>query len=167
MYPVAEQFPNSGRYWRQASNAYGEIRYICPGIFLNNIYEQYGVEGNWNYRYNVADPKYFDAGYGVFHVAEETAVWGPSNTGAVKSSYIHSKLNANAVPTMQGYWTSFIRSYNPNIHRLEGTPTWEAWTKADKQRLLIVTNGTAMEKVDEAQQVRCEYLDSIAESIQQ
>lgn len=27
LYPKAEQFNNSGSYWRQVSNAYGEIRY--------------------------------------------------------------------------------------------------------------------------------------------
>jgi hypothetical protein len=35
LYPKAEQFPNSGPYWRSVSNAYGEMRYICPGIFFS------------------------------------------------------------------------------------------------------------------------------------
>lgn len=28
MYPIAEQFPDSGPFWRQVSNAYGEIRWV-------------------------------------------------------------------------------------------------------------------------------------------
>lgn len=57
LYPKAEQFPNSGAYWRAASNAYGEMRYVCPGIKLNDAYDKYNVTGNWNYRY-VSPPPY-------------------------------------------------------------------------------------------------------------
>ena len=76
---------------------------------------------------------------------------------------------------MQGYWTSFIRSYDPNTYRVEGSPRWEAWTAgadADAgtgvgkegdaegwQRMLFDTQRTTeMEVVDEGLRGRCEYL---------
>ena len=35
LYPKTnETYPNSGPYWRQVSNAYGEMRYRCPGLFI-------------------------------------------------------------------------------------------------------------------------------------
>ena len=58
LYPVNEtvQYPNSGRYWRQVSNGYGEVRYICPGIFISGIFANMSLNDNWNYRWNVIDP---------------------------------------------------------------------------------------------------------------
>jgi len=58
LYPVngTPTFPNSGRYWRQVSNGYGEMRYICPGIFVSGVYAQMNLTSNWNYRWNVIDP---------------------------------------------------------------------------------------------------------------
>lgn len=50
LYPKAQQFPNSSAYWRTAANAYGEMRYICPGIFLSEIYYTSGVQASWNYQ---------------------------------------------------------------------------------------------------------------------
>lgn len=57
LYPVEDtpSFPDSGRFWRQVSNAYGEMRYICPGIFISQTYAKMNV-ANWNYRWNVIDP---------------------------------------------------------------------------------------------------------------
>jgi hypothetical protein len=49
-YPEAEQFPGMGAYWRTAANAYGEMRYICPGIYLSSVFPKYGVLDSWNYQ---------------------------------------------------------------------------------------------------------------------
>ena len=50
LYPLAQSFPNSGPYWRTASNAYGEMRYNCPGIFVSEMFDKYGVKSSWNYQ---------------------------------------------------------------------------------------------------------------------
>jgi hypothetical protein len=70
-YPVegTPTFPNSGRYWRQVSNAYGEIRYICPGIYISRIYAKEKVPV-YNYRWNVEDPDQIAQGLGVPHTIE-------------------------------------------------------------------------------------------------
>jgi carboxylesterase type B len=56
-YPVegTPSFNGSGRYWRQASDAYGELRYNCPGIFVSEQLTNDNVS-NWNYRWDVIDP---------------------------------------------------------------------------------------------------------------
>lgn len=167
LYPIAEQFNNSGAYWRQVSNAYGEMRYICPGIYVSSIYEQYNVSGIWNYRWNVIDPVSAAEGYGVTHTVEVAAIWGmESVNGGGPASY--NSTNKGIVPVVQGYWTSFIRSFDPNLCRLEGTPTWEEFGSGQGyQRLMFQTNNTHMEMVPEDQRERCAYLNSIGVDLEQ
>jgi len=162
MYPPTLQFPPAQRYWRAASAAYGELRYVCPGIHLSSIYADRGIKGNYNYRYNVSDPGAEKEGFGTPHVAELAAIW---NTAAGVPSL--KTNNKNIVPLMQGYWISFIRTFDPNTHRLPGTPEWQEWNQGgDKRRLLIrneekfggVGNGTTMQTVEQDQQKRCQTL---------
>lgn len=155
-------YPNSEPYWRPASNAYGEMRYVCPGIDLSNLTADAGVP-TWNYHYAVHDKKWDEAGFGVKHVSETYAIWGPS--------YVHGgpdslkSTNKAIVPVMQGYWTSFIRSLDPNKHRYKGSPEWKQW--GDGQRLFIQTGKTKMESVPGDQQARCKYLSDIGVDLRQ
>ncbi|KZT28132.1 putative triacylglycerol lipase [Neolentinus lepideus HHB14362 ss-1] len=170
MFPeVNETFPmapNAGHYWRQGSNAYGEIRYICPGIFISGALQRAGIPGSWNYHYNVEDPSQVAEGYGVPHTVEVNAIWGPQYvSGTPPASYLTT--NAQVVPVMQGYWTSFIRSFDPNTYRYPGSAEWSTWGEQGYQRLLIQSNGTMVEMVPEAQQTRCAYLSSIGINLRQ
>jgi carboxylesterase type B len=105
----------------------------------------------------------------VSHTIEVNAIWGPNNTGGgAPASYYQGQVNGPIVPIVQGYWTSFIRCYDPNTHRLPGTPVWEAWTTDNSyQRLKFETNSTYMEAVPADQQSRCAYLASIGVSLEQ
>ncbi|KAI4210146.1 MAG: hypothetical protein LQ351_006978 [Letrouitia transgressa] len=165
-YPPDKQFPGTGRYWQPLAKAYGELRYVCPGIFLSNEYANGGVKGNWNYNYAVLDPHDAKVGVGTPHCAELNAIWG----GAPGSPRSYKTTNANIIPLMQKYWISFIRSYDPNKYRVAGAPTWERWTatgygdsQTGRQRLLV-QNGederTVMETVDAEQWSRCRTLSS-------
>lgn len=196
LYPEAgtPQFAGKGAYWRQVSNAYGEIRYICPGIFISQKYVQLGLASIWNYHWNVQDPPDVEEGYGVTHTSEVNAIFGPDNVnGGAPASY--STINANIVPVIQGYWTSFIRSHDPNTFRAAGSPLWRNWdgvglggnggdVRGDAspdgygfgtqygghggyQRLLMQTNISHMETVPLAQAERCAYLASIGVSLKQ
>lgn len=170
LYPVegTPTFPNSGRYWRQVSNGYGEMRYICPGIFINSVYAKFGIPG-WNYRWNVIDPVAAANGNGVSHTIEVNAIFGPENTnGGAPDSYRQGGVNYPIVSVVQGYWTSFVRSLNPNTYRVSGTPEWEQWTSDNKyRRLMFQTNNTKMETVPVDQQERCLYLSSIGVALNQ
>ncbi|KAK7899778.1 hypothetical protein LTR67_003523 [Exophiala xenobiotica] len=130
-------FPNSGSWWRQVSNAYGDMRYMCPTLFISSAFARYGAEGkgkgNWNYRYNVEDAAQMKSGLGVPHTVELGAIWGPENVGgSAPSSYHAGGSNHWIVPLMQGYWTSFIRALDPNVHRLEGAPMWREFVAASR-----------------------------------
>jgi carboxylesterase type B len=62
LYPVNNYptFANAGRYWRQAADIFGEMRYICPGLAFTRYWARNGVV--WNYRWNVLDPATEDQG---------------------------------------------------------------------------------------------------------
>ncbi|KAJ5806185.1 uncharacterized protein N7503_003787 [Penicillium pulvis] len=162
-----KEFPNAGLYWRPASNAYGELRYICPGIHMSSIYAAAGVP-SWNYHYAVLDPDDDTKGFGTTHTVEVNAIWGPDYVSTnPPDSYYTS--NAAIVPVVQGYWTSFIRSLNPNTHRVASSPRWRTWGDGDDayNRIFLRTNHTRMEKVSDEQQERCNYLISIGVELRQ
>ena len=170
-YPITgtPTFPDSGRAWREVSKGYGEMRYICPGIYISGVQANCSVP-NWNYHWNVIDPPSAEEGYGVSHTIEVNAIWGPENTnGGAPLSYYSNGTNGAIVPVVQGYWTSFIRSYDPNTHRVEGSPEWQRWgTGGDYwKRLMFKTNATTMETVPADQQERCTWLSSIGLSLMQ
>ncbi|KAE8367948.1 Alpha/Beta hydrolase protein [Aspergillus caelatus] len=159
------QFPDAKPYWRPASTAYSEMRYICPGIDLASIYAKAGIN-SWNYHYAVQGPDLEESGLGVGHTVEINAIWGPNYvTGDPPSSYFTT--NAQIVPVMQGYWTSFIKTFDPNPHRYPGSPQWNTWGNEGYSRIFIKTNETRMEQVSEDQRERCEYLISIGPELQQ
>ncbi|KAM0807960.1 putative Alpha/Beta hydrolase protein [Seiridium cardinale] len=172
LYPNPNQTcPNSGCYWRQLSNAYGEMRYMCPGLFISNAFTTYGVPQSWAYRYNVEDPIQVAQGFGVPHTVETFALWGPENipsNSTVPVSYWPNGTNAAVVPVIQGYWASFIRSFDPNQYRYPGSAKWEQWTDAGQQRLLFSNGGnTTMETVDADLMARCRYWSGIGVGILQ
>ncbi|KAK6199782.1 glycerol transporter [Pestalotiopsis sp. IQ-011] len=169
--PNASACPSSGCYWRQLSNAYGEMRYMCPGLFISTALAAYGVPSSWAYRYNVEDPAQIAQGLGVPHTVESDAIWGPAyvdSSISVPASYLANGTNAPVIPVIQGYWTSFIRSFDPNTYRLAGTAEWEEWTGNDTERLLFETGGaTTMETVDPDLWARCEFWSGIGVEIAQ
>jgi carboxylesterase type B len=165
--PTGPRFPFSGPYWRQVSDSYGDLRYTCPGIFTSRTLaaDNQTSTCTWNYRYDVEDPLQMTRGLGVPHVSEVFAIWGPGNTHGGAPPSLTTR-NREIIPVIQSYWTSFIRSFDPNTYRVPGSPRWEVFTEQDQGRLLFQANHTRMETVPQSQRERCAYFDSIAESIQ-
>lgn len=161
--------PNLGCYWRQVSDAYGQMRYMCPGIYISSALTRYEVAESWNYRYNVEDPKDMASGIGVPHTVEIHAIFGSGNGGGdAPASYLEGEINEPVTPVVQGYWASFIRSYDPNKHRHEGSVKWDAWTDKRKQRILFDTGGkTRMEKIGRDLEKKCEFFAEIGAGIRQ
>ncbi|KAL8727943.1 MAG: hypothetical protein Q9166_005708 [cf. Caloplaca sp. 2 TL-2023] len=113
----------TGKYWHSAAGAYGELRYICPGLFLSNAYARHGVKSNWNYRYAVLDPGNEKSELGTPHVADFNAIWG----APLGSPPSYKTSNKDMVPLLKQYWIRFIKDSDPNTQRLRGTPRWEEW----------------------------------------
>ena len=172
LYPNPNQTcPNTGCYWRQLADVYGETRYMCPSLFISRAYTAHAPEvPNYAYRYNVLDPKQAAEGEGVPHTVEVNAIWGPNNTnGGAPLSYYANGTNAFISPLMQGYWTSFVKYFDPNVERVAGAPMWEQWNSQSWSRILFQgpEGNTTMESVDQGLRDRCGYLWSIGESLHQ
>jgi cholinesterase len=162
--------PDLGCYWRQAANAYGDLRYMCTNLFVAAAFSKYGVKNNYNYHYNVEDPTLTATGYGVPHVTEFYPLWGPDYAGAGSPlSYYPNGTNALVSPIMQAYWTSFIRTFDPNTYRYPGSAVWQPVGCARNQsRMLFGTGGTTiMEGVDAQKRAQCDYLQGIGLAIDQ
>ncbi|KAI4208381.1 MAG: hypothetical protein LQ349_009740, partial [Xanthoria aureola] len=156
-----------GKYWSSTADAYGELRYVCPGLFLNNAYTQHGIKSNWNYRYGVLEPRNAEDGIGTPHVAELNAIWGapPGSPPSYKTT------NKNMIAVLQQYWISFIMDFDPNTRRLPGTPKWEEWGAAGfgdsngklRRRVAFQNQdgkSTQMEEVGREQWERCNVLSA-------
>lgn len=176
LFPVADQQQQqpccsntTGPFFRQAADAYGSLRYICPGIRLSALLTTFSIP-SYNYRWNVIDPVSAAENLGVTHTIEVQAIFGPDYTrgDAPASYYSPGGVNADIVPVVQAYWTSFIRTRDPNAKRRLGSPRWEEFGREelDGKRLMFQTNRTQMELVPERQQRQCKYLTSIDDSIQ-
>ncbi|MCJ1255896.1 hypothetical protein MMC24_003714 [Lignoscripta atroalba] len=154
--------PTDQVYWHTPSQAYGELRYVCPGMHLSDIMAKSNEHPTYNYRYNVHDPN-LDPNIGVPHGSEGGPIFDQS--GPPDPLYT---VNKDIIPVIQGYWTSFIRSFDPNKYRAPGTPTWEAWTGEDgMRRLLLEPKTTRMEDVSRGQKGRCGYCTSISVDVGQ
>jgi carboxylesterase type B len=152
LYPQAEQFPNAGAYWRTAANAYGDMRYMCPGIWVSTIFDKHALSA-WVYHWDIAPQSNIDSGLGVVHCDEVNSIW---NTA---TALPESALN----PTIQSYWASFIRTQDPNKLKLSSAPEWQRLDSVGLQRMHFVADPTkvAMEAVAADYYSRCNYLTSI------
>ncbi|KAI8631886.1 vacuolar triacylglycerol lipase [Xylariaceae sp. FL1651] len=160
--------PAAGCYWQQVSAAYGDMRYTCPGMYISSAVSRFGMPRSYSYRYNVEDPAQVAQGLGVPHTVEVNAIWGPENVPSPPASYLANGTNAAVVPVIQAYWTSFIRSFNPNTYRYPGSAYWEIWSPRAQTRLLFETGGgTTMEVVDQDKRTKCDYFNSIGLAIKQ
>jgi hypothetical protein len=52
LYPQNKtQAPDKGAYWRTAAEVYGQFRYNCPGIYMNEMIQNYtDGSSNWHYQ---------------------------------------------------------------------------------------------------------------------
>lgn len=157
LYPIGPQYQGAGAYFSAAALAYGEMRYNCPGIYISNANSDRGIASNWNYHWDVLDPRHAVDGFGVVHTQELASIWGTS-----------SPPDSALIPAIQGYWTSFMRTKDPNTHRLRGSPVWQPWKAENQTRIHFQNGGLVSNEVPPEDQIdRCTYLNSIGATIQQ
>uniref|UniRef100_A0A8H7TVS9 Carboxylic ester hydrolase n=1 Tax=Bionectria ochroleuca TaxID=29856 RepID=A0A8H7TVS9_BIOOC len=151
--------PNAGCYWRQLSDVYGDIRFMCPALFMSSQLRALGSSASYSYLWNVEDPALMREGLGVPHTVETDALLGTQyGKEGAPESYKPGGINEMASPIMQGYWTSFIRSLDPNKHRYPGTAEWRNWETGSPRRIVFGTKGkTEMEEIPPELKEKCEF----------
>jgi len=97
-------------------------------------------------------------GLGVPHVSELSSIWGSSGPP-----------DDALIPTIQAYWTSFIRTKNPNTYKLKSAPEWATFDATGMERIHIPNDPTnvTMETIPGDQQARCAFLSSMGASLNQ
>lgn len=166
-YPLEPEIVKHDKWFPSTSRAMGDATFICPtNLVLNSLASAANNSSPplWSYRYNVYDKSNAGRGIGVPHVANNIAVFGTEAFSGLKTSY--STYNAEAVTEVQGYWLSFVRALDPNVHKADASPTWEPWGD-NMSRLRIETGKSTMEDVDDGERERCEFWRSISDSTRQ
>jgi carboxylesterase type B len=66
------------------------------------------------------------------------------------------------------YWISFVRAQNPNTYKLESSPEWPPFSKEDTSRMVLQLDngGNVLEKQDQSETDRCDFLASIADELE-
>lgn len=152
--------PNPGCYWRQVSNVYGEVRYMCPALSMTSALVKAGIKNSYAYRWNVGDPDQIKQGLGVPHTVEFAAILGPDYAPDPPDSYKRGGINYEASPVIQRYWTNFIKTYDPNKGSKSNVTAaeWQAWSPQKQDRLVFQTAGkTEMEPFGKELNNRCAF----------
>jgi len=157
-YPKAQQFQGKGPFWRAAANAYGEMRYICPGIYISSMISSHGEQASYNYHWDVLSAINEKTGLGVTHTSEVPSIWGSS-----------SAPDNALIPTIQAYWASFIRTKDPNTYRLKSAPEWTTFNSTGMERIHFPKDpsNVSMEVVPSDQQERCTFWSNIGAGLEQ
>ena len=142
--------------WRNtAADIYGHIRYICPGLNFSSAYADETSLSTWQYRWDVGP---------ALHVGELTSIWFNGTQAAQVF--------------VQGYWLSFIRSFDPNAHPRSfwtrsgeklTSPKWETFGKSGNESRLLLDdkNVVKMEKVSEQELERCNVINGMGLQLNQ
>ncbi|KAE8444024.1 hypothetical protein EG329_001153 [Mollisiaceae sp. DMI_Dod_QoI] len=170
-YPLMPPLPEHAAYFPSASAAYGDSTFTCPGNLLASTFSKINTPYQvWNYRYNVLQQNNVDAGLGVPHTFESPAIFGVGDAGDNPNSS-YSTYNAGIVPIMMNYWISFVRDLSPNRYKYSPAPHWESFGSTDGEqggrRILLQTNGTAMETIPDELAQKCEFWKGLAVTMEQ
>lgn len=140
--------------WRNvASDIYGHIRYTCGTLNITAASADNGSFPVYQYRWDVGN---------AWHVGEIGSIW---NNGTSASGVF-----------MQGYFASFIRSYDPNKHVVDleigstsrTSPTWEQFGTERGRRMLLSNNDVVeMEDVSVSDRTKCDLITSLGVQLEQ
>ncbi|KAM0343103.1 hypothetical protein ACHAPU_008851 [Fusarium lateritium] len=167
---IKNLYPDESNLRQQLQDSYGNMRFLCAGASISGAMSRWMPGKTWNYWYNVQDPTYTARGSGVGHCIEMHAVWGPglASSGSAPPSYYSGGINSNITTIVQGYWSSFIRSKDPNPYRSTNTAEWGPYSSTERQRLVFDTAGkTSLQNMTKQVQDRCNYFGSVAGLVEQ
>ncbi|KAF8751506.1 type-B carboxylesterase lipase family [Rhizoctonia solani] len=144
--------PLSPQFLRIAA-AYSDLSYIAQ-VQATSIYASKANISVWKYHFDHLTPG-ADSWIGVNHTSElpfVSQIWANKLTGQVADQ---SRL-------MNGYWSSFIVSGDPNTHVPKSAPFWPRYL-INKQTELRLTNGTAYPQRDDFRREAMDFWRGIPE----
>ncbi|KIJ51869.1 hypothetical protein M422DRAFT_776444 [Sphaerobolus stellatus SS14] len=153
LYPLItpNPFNNHAPFFASLEAAFGETTFTCPGLTMSTIMANFVP--SWNYRFNVLTASEIASGLGVSHTSDLSFVFAPPDTSPL-------------TPILQAYYTSFVRSLNPNAHPVSGSIEWPQFDGRTNRRILLQPNLT-VETVPKAQLDRCDFWRGLAIKMEQ
>ncbi|KAF9003422.1 Alpha/Beta hydrolase protein [Cyathus striatus] len=122
----------------------------------------------WTYRYNQANPT--SGGTAVNHAAENWMMFLGTNTGVNgTTTFTTMTPTENAfAEELIAYWLSFVRSGDPNVHKLSRSPTWLGY-KPKGTRIVLqegptgstTVSGSVVESEPADEIARCDVVASL------
>ncbi|KAG0697682.1 Alpha/Beta hydrolase protein [Suillus ampliporus] len=159
---------------QQFQVATGEPNVICAAQAMSVPSSRYSPNNTWTYRYNTPSPKLNTTL--VTHAAENWMMFNGTNTGSNGTgSFMPQTPSQRAFASeLIAYWLSFVRTGNPNSHKLDMSPAWEKYDESDPARMVLMQDpqdsttksGSYMEEQPAAETVRCAFAISKGEVCQ-
>lgn len=155
-------------FFYRAAELYGDALFTCPTINSAAAIQGKGVSVHV-FIDDIRDPVEVAAGFIVPHTWEVQAVWGPEYATQYVAlpgadSYDVGRPNTDIVPMVQNYWTRFAATGgDPNGPLGNKLVQWDDFGSG--RALILATNQTRMEAVDEQLMIKCAFWDSIAAEI--
>ncbi|KAF8871765.1 Alpha/Beta hydrolase protein [Infundibulicybe gibba] len=138
----------------------GETELRCARTIMGSAFAQHNQV--WTYRYNQRNPT--SGGAGVGHAAENWMMFLGTNTGFNGSTTFTAMtpVELSFAEELIAYWLSFVRSANPNTHKLSQSPSWTHYNAGPSRIVLsenpensTVASGSVMEPEPENETARC------------
>ncbi|TCD71951.1 hypothetical protein EIP91_000083 [Steccherinum ochraceum] len=147
---------------QQQQVATGESELICARAIMGGAFAK--KTKAFTYRYNQPNPT--SGSSAVSHAAENWMMFLGSNTGFNGTTTFTSMTPTETAfaEELIAYWLSFVRSGDPNTHKLARSPTWPAYTSSNKARIVLQegtpdTSGSVEEVEPERESERCAFVE--------
>lgn len=160
--------------WRQTLCS--DYSFNCARVLMASEWNKAGVNA-WTYRYDHPDPAH-GPGAGVFHAAENYIVFRG----------VHVDINGTHAFSQQSppetafsheiisYWLSFVRTLDPNTHKLDRAPAWPEYSVKERNRVVLnvaptgsdyhAVSGSHVEIESEVDVQRCALITGMVDEMQ-
>ncbi|CAL1710102.1 unnamed protein product [Somion occarium] len=143
---------------QQFRAATGESELLCAREIMGGAFAK--ETDVFIYRFNQPNPTMGVST--VDHAADDYFLFRGSNPGFNGTATFTplSPTEESFAEKLVAYWTSFVRTGDPNIHKLARSPVWPQFTSQDQMRIVlqegsVSKSGNFVEAEPEAQSNRC------------
>ncbi|KAK1235025.1 hypothetical protein PQX77_001762 [Marasmius sp. AFHP31] len=159
VYP-GEQFRSFPERFRVTT---GESVFICARPLMGRAFNEADTDV-WAYRYDQPNPVLGSSV--VAHSAESWMMFNGTKTGN-NGTATFTPLDENQLAFSReliAYWISFVRDYNPNTYKLDGSSEWPGYDATSGSRQMVLRqgkdgdSGSRVENEEAAVKKRCDFV---------
>ncbi|KAF5359514.1 hypothetical protein D9756_002972 [Leucocoprinus leucothites] len=114
----------------------GDFSLKCARTIMASAWNEARVN-TWTYRYNQPDPA--GGSTATAHAAENYMMFRGTHPG-INGTTTFSTFNPSEIAFSEeliAYWLSFVRTLNPNTHKLDRAPAWPLYSVAKRNRVVL------------------------------